>query len=83
MKTKTVTLTGNVVVSQGKNVVRGERVVVNTETGDARVVAVTARDRAESGVAGQDRVRVLIQPTKDAKGAPTNTMSFEPPIHPH
>ena len=56
MKTKTVTLTGNVVVSQGKNVVRGERVVVNTETGDARVVAVTARDRAESGVTGQDRV---------------------------
>jgi hypothetical protein len=33
--------------------------------------------------AGQDRVRVLIQPTKDAKGAPTITMSFEPPIHPH
>jgi hypothetical protein len=26
-KTKTITLTGNVVVSQGKNVVRGERVV--------------------------------------------------------
>jgi len=83
MKTKTVTLTGNVVVSQGKNVVRGERVVVNTETGDARVVGVTARDRGESGVTGQDRVRVLIQPTKDAKGAPANTMSFEPPSHPH
>ena len=33
MKTKTGTLTGNVVVSQGKNVLRGERVVVNTETG--------------------------------------------------
>ena len=27
-KTKTITLTGNVVISQGKNVVRGERVVV-------------------------------------------------------
>ena len=33
VKTKTITLTGNVVVSQGKNVLRGERVVVNTETG--------------------------------------------------
>jgi len=83
MKTKTVTLTGNVVVSQGKNVVRGERVVVNTETGDARVDGVTARDRGESGVTGQDRVRVLIQPTKGAKGAPANPMSFEPPSHPH
>ena len=83
-KTKTITLTGNVVVSQGKNVVRGERVVVNTVTGDARVESgVTAHDRDESGVTAHDRVRVLIVPAKDAKGAPTNTMSFEAPSHPH
>ena len=83
-KTKTITLTGNVVVSQGKNVVRGERVVVNTATGDARVESgVTAHDRVESGVTTHDRVRVLILPAKDAKGAPTNTMSFEAPSHPH
>jgi lipopolysaccharide export system protein LptA len=83
-KTKTITLTGNVVVSQGKNVVRGERVVVNTVTGDARVEAgVTAHDRVEAGGTTHDRVRVLIQPTKDAKGAPANTMSFEAPSHPH
>jgi lipopolysaccharide export system protein LptA len=45
-KTKTITLTGNVRISQGKNVVRGERVVVNTVTGDARVEAgITAHDR--------------------------------------
>jgi lipopolysaccharide export system protein LptA len=74
MKTKTITLTGNVVVSQGKNVVRGERVVVNTATGDARV-----ESRVEPGVTAHDRVRVLIQPAKDAKGAPTNTMSLEAP----
>ena len=84
MKTKTITLTGNVVVSQGKNVVRGERVVVDTATGDARVESgVTAHDRVESGVTTHDRVRVLILPAKDAKGAPTNTMSFEAPSHPH
>jgi lipopolysaccharide export system protein LptA len=77
-KTKTITLTGNVVVSQGKNVVRGERVVVNTATGDARVESgVTAHD-----VTAHERVRVLILPAKDAKGAPTNTMSFEAPSHP-
>ena len=83
-KTKTITLTGNVRISQGKNVVRGERVVVNTVTGDARVEAgITAHDRVESVGTTQDRVRVLIQPAKDAKGAPTNTMSFEAPSHPH
>ena len=77
MKKKTITLTGNVVISQGKNVVRGERVVVDTTTGDARV------ELAKSGVTAHDRVRVLIVPAKDAKGAPTNTMTFEEaPSHP-
>ena len=37
LKTKTITLSGNVVVSQGQNVIHGERVVVDTETGNARV----------------------------------------------
>jgi lipopolysaccharide export system protein LptA len=49
------------VISQGKNVVRGERVVVDTTTGDARVESgVTAHDPAKSGVTAHDRVRVLI-----------------------
>jgi lipopolysaccharide export system protein LptA len=74
VKTKTITLTGNVVVSQGKNVLHGERVVVDTATGDARV---------ESGATAHDRVRALILPGKDAKGAPTNIMSFGGPSHPN
>ena len=50
MKKKTITLTGNVVVSQGKNVLHGERVVVDTVTGDARIDSgVTAHDGVESG----------------------------------
>ncbi len=84
MTTKTVTLTGNVVVSQGKNVLHGERVVVDTVTGDARVDSgVMAHDRVESGVTAHDRVRVLILPAKDAKGAPTNIMSFGAPSPPN
>ena len=67
LKTKTITLTGNVVVSQGKNVLHGERVVVDTATGNARV---------ESGATAHDRVRALIQPGKGANGTPTNVMSF-------
>jgi lipopolysaccharide export system protein LptA len=84
MKTKTITLTGNVVISQGKNVLHGERVVVDTVTGDARIDSgVTAHDGVGSGVTPRDRVRVLIVPGKDTKGAPTNTTSFEAPSHPH
>jgi lipopolysaccharide export system protein LptA len=67
LKTKTITLTGNVVVSQGKNILHGERVVVDTATGNARV---------ESGATAHDRVRALILPGKGANGTPTNVMSF-------
>ena len=69
LKTKTITLTGNVVVSQGKNVLHGERVVVDTATGNARV---------DSGATAHDRVRALIQPGKGANGTPGNVMSLGP-----
>jgi lipopolysaccharide export system protein LptA len=50
MKSNTVTLQGNVVVSQGQNVMRGERLVVDLVTGVSRV---------DSGKAGGP-VRMLI-----------------------
>ena len=39
MKANTVTLKGNVVVSQGQNVMRGDRLVVNLTTGVSQVLA--------------------------------------------
>ncbi len=59
LKKKTITLTGNVVVSQGKNVLHGDRVVVDTVSGNAHF---------ESGSATQNRVRALILPSKGANG---------------
>jgi lipopolysaccharide export system protein LptA len=70
LKRKTITLTGNVVVSQGKNVLRGDRVVVDTTTGNAHFDSV--------GSATQNRVRALILPSKGANGTPSNIMSFGP-----
>jgi lipopolysaccharide export system protein LptA len=69
LKKKTITLTGNVIVSQGKNVLHGDRVVVDTVTGNAHI---------ESGAASQGRVRALIQPGKGENGGPTNFMSVAP-----
>jgi large subunit ribosomal protein L25 len=43
LKSKTITLSGNVVVSQGQNVIHGERVVVDTVTGNARVESGSSR----------------------------------------
>jgi lipopolysaccharide export system protein LptA len=62
LKKKTITLTGNVLVSQGKNVLHGDRVVVDTVTGNAHI---------DSGASSQNRVRALILPNKDQNGAPT------------
>jgi lipopolysaccharide export system protein LptA len=70
VKKKTITLTGNVVVSQGKNVLHGDRVVVDTVTGDAHI---------DAGAANQSRVRALILPNKGANGGSSNFMSIGPP----
>lgn len=62
MKTNTVTLTGNVVMTQGKNVLRGDRLVVDLTSGVSRV---------EAGKSGHGRVEGLFQPggvTPDLKG---------------
>jgi lipopolysaccharide export system protein LptA len=53
MKTNTVTLSGNVVMTQGQNVLRGERLVVDLTSGVSRV---------ESGKNGQGRVQGLFVP---------------------
>jgi lipopolysaccharide export system protein LptA len=52
MQANTVTLSGNVVVSQGPNVTRGDRLVVDLTSGVSRVECNS----------GQCRVRALIQP---------------------
>lgn len=75
LKTKTITLSGNVVVSQGQNVIHGERVVVDTETGNARVESGGAGAGASAGSGG--RVRALIQPGK-GQGGPSNIMTIGP-----
>ena len=59
---KTITLTGNVVVSQGQNVIHGERVVVDTVSGNARV-----ESNNQGGGGTPSRVRALIQPNQNQK----------------
>jgi lipopolysaccharide export system protein LptA len=71
LQSKTITLTGNVVVSQGQNVIHGERVVVDTVTGNARV------ESSEGGGTVPGRVRALILP-KGQNGGPGNMMTIGP-----
>jgi lipopolysaccharide export system protein LptA len=73
-KKKIITLTGNVVVSQGKNVMHGDRVVVDTTTGNAHF------DTAGNPTPNS-RVRALILPNKAENGGagPANILPIGPP----
>ena len=64
MKANTVTLTGNpVVMTQGQNVLRGEKLVVDLTSGVSRV---------ESNKGGQGRVQGLFQPGSSGLEKPGN-----------
>jgi lipopolysaccharide export system protein LptA len=66
MQANTVTLLGNVVISQGQNVVRGDRLTVDLTSGVSRVECGKTQ--------GQCRVQALIQPSamKGDKDKPGN-----------
>jgi lipopolysaccharide export system protein LptA len=53
MKTNTVTLSGNVIMTQGKNILRGEKLIVDLTNGVSRV---------EAGKSANGRVQMLLQP---------------------
>ena len=59
---KTITVTGDVVISQGKNVVVGNRLVINTDTGQATM------DSAAKGRGQPGRVRMVFYPNSDNGG---------------
>jgi lipopolysaccharide export system protein LptA len=62
MKSNTVTLSGNVVLTQGQNVLRGERLIVDLNSGVSRI---------EAGKGGSGRVQGLFVPgsEKSDKGS--------------
>jgi lipopolysaccharide export system protein LptA len=68
--TTTYTLTGNVVVVQGKSVGKGDRLVMNRTTGESNLYA-------DHPQAPTQRVRVILypnqQPTAGAKPAPKSS----------
>jgi lipopolysaccharide export system protein LptA len=69
VKSNNVTLTGNVVVTQGTNVLRGDRMVVNLDTGVARVESDKAK-RVEGLFNPSTAPPPAATPAKDAKPAP-------------
>ena len=69
MPTNTVTLTGNVVMTQGKNVLRGDKLIVDLTSGVSRV---------ESGKNGRGRVQGLFLPSGGGPEAPAASLHGAP-----
>lgn len=62
--TTTITMTGDVVAVQGQNVLRGDKMVFNTDTGQGQMMG--------GGKGGKNRPRGVFYPKQDdAKAAPT------------
>jgi lipopolysaccharide export system protein LptA len=76
---KTIIVTGDVVVAQGKNVTAGTRLVINTDTG----VATMASNVTGRGKAG--RVRTVVYPNQNQTGAAAKSGEsggLKPPVPP-
>ena len=71
MQANTVTLLGNVIISQGQNVVKGDRLTVDLTSGTSRVECGKSQ--------GQCRVQALIQPNSMRDKAGTEPASSPPP----
>ena len=77
LRTKQIVLSGHVTISQGKNVINGEKVVVDTATGNARVESGSSSGAAGAG-GPRAPVRALIQPSKGQGGSGSNIMTIGP-----
>ena len=60
----TITLTGNVILTQDKNVVTGDKLVIQQKTGRSTLISSTA------GTAAPKRVRGVFYPSQAPAGAP-------------
>ncbi len=77
LQSKTIKLIGNVIVSQGQNVIHGESVVVDTVTGNARV------ESSEGGGTVPGRVRALILPNQKGQNSGAGNMMTIGPGRPN
>ncbi|BBF94140.1 LptA/OstA family protein [Blastochloris tepida] len=69
MATNTVTLSGNVVLTQGPNVLRGERLIVDLNSGVSRI---------EAGKGGTGRVQGLFVPGSEKSGKQDGKQETKP-----
>jgi lipopolysaccharide export system protein LptA len=73
MRANTVTMQGNVLISQGGNIIRGDKLIVNMTTGDAAVTAAVKCDKPPCRVSG------VFDPSKMKQGQDGGGLSLPGP----
>jgi lipopolysaccharide export system protein LptA len=82
MRANTVTLVGNVVFTQGKNVMRGDRLVVNLTTGVSRVDAGKSQGQVRVLIQREPQQQQQQQPQSGARQAQPGLLPAPPQIGP-
>jgi len=72
VKSNTITLTGSVVVTQGANVLRGDRMIVDLTTGVSRVESGQSKTGERQRVEGLFNPSTTPQPPAPAQPPPQN-----------
>jgi lipopolysaccharide export system protein LptA len=82
VKSNTITLTGSVVVTQGANVLRGDRMIVDLTTGVSRVESGQSKGGERQRVEGLFNPSSTPQPAAPAQAAPPPSQKAAPPSPP-
>ncbi len=78
--TQLITLTGDVVLTRGDNVLRGERLELDLTTGKSRMVGTTGAEGAEDVALSSGRVKALFTPKPRKKAEPKKVEAIEAPV---
>ena len=75
-----ITLNGNVVLTRGENVIRGEQLELDLATGKSRMIGTTASANADETGKTDDRVKALFTPKQRSDDEENDADASAPPI---
>lgn len=75
-----ITLKGDVILTRGENVLRGEQLELDLATGKSRMVGTTSSETAEGAAAPSGRVKALFTPKQKSGTKESGANPTEPPV---
>ena len=75
-----ITLMGDVILTRGENVLRGEQLELDLATGKSRMVGTTSTETAEGATTSSGRVKALFTPRQKSSSKENGAEANEPPL---